>query len=305
MNRFAALLLSVTLMLFALNDVIGKEFPMLHFTKDDGLPSNIVYHIYRDHNGYLWIATDKGLARYNGIRFEKFTTLDGLADNIIFSVQEDYEGRIWFATFNGKLCFYKDGVFYNEANTPFLKMPFSSPHINNILLNDDSSLTFHFSDHAILLNIHKDAHSIFFFKEANEKYLRWCMYARKISKNRYELIYDSVVVGVDTTGKIIDTKKMSGVNKLVCFPAQDNFYFIDNRFVYSKDLKPLKKFKTDYFEKYFINAYFQDGPDMFIGTNKGLFVNDSLQILDKERISSITKDKLGNYWIGTLKSGIY
>ena len=110
--------------------VESKDFPMLHFTKDDGLPGKTVYQVYRDSKGYLWFATDKGVARYNGIKFEKFTTLDGLADNEIFMCQEDFEGRIWFGTWNGKLCFYKDGIFHNEANTPDdakKTLPASSP----------------------------------------------------------------------------------------------------------------------------------------------------------------------------------
>src|SRR5580704_7885457 len=88
---------------------LAKDYPMLHFTKDDGLPSNCVYQAYRDSKGYLWFATDKGVARYNGLKFEKFTTLDGLADNQVFFFQEDNEGRLWMGSWNGKLCFYKDG----------------------------------------------------------------------------------------------------------------------------------------------------------------------------------------------------
>ena len=84
---------------------------MLHYTVDEGLPSNTIYDIYRDSKGFLWFATDKGVANYNGLRFETFTTSDGLPDNEIFLFKEDYEGRLWLSTYNGELCYYKDGIF--------------------------------------------------------------------------------------------------------------------------------------------------------------------------------------------------
>src|SRR5437016_2824434 len=77
-----------------------QDFPVQHFTIEDGLPSNNVYYIYKDSKGYLWIATDKGIARYNGIKFETFTTFNGLPDNEVFFFKEDYQGRLWLGTYN-------------------------------------------------------------------------------------------------------------------------------------------------------------------------------------------------------------
>ena len=44
------------------------------------LPSNTIYRLYYDSKGFLWIGTDKGIVKYNGLEFERFTTSDGLAD---------------------------------------------------------------------------------------------------------------------------------------------------------------------------------------------------------------------------------
>lgn len=54
----------------------------------------------------MWFATDHGVARYNGYRFDNFTTDNGLTDNTVFDLQEDEEGNIWFVTFTGGLCYY-------------------------------------------------------------------------------------------------------------------------------------------------------------------------------------------------------
>ena len=36
---------------------------------DDGLPQNSVYAIAQTPNGYLWVGTREGLARFDGVRF--------------------------------------------------------------------------------------------------------------------------------------------------------------------------------------------------------------------------------------------
>lgn len=126
--------------LFGAASSLAQDFPMLHYTFEDGLPSNTVYQIYRDSKGFLWIGTDKGIARYNGMKFEVFTTYNGLPDNEIYFFKEDSHGRLWLAAANGKLCFLKNDTFYTEKNTPFLVLPFTKSHINNIQEEYDSSI---------------------------------------------------------------------------------------------------------------------------------------------------------------------
>jgi len=52
------------------------------FDTGNGLPSNEVYDIEQDANGFIWVATDHGVARYDGYKFEVFTTNEGLTDNV-------------------------------------------------------------------------------------------------------------------------------------------------------------------------------------------------------------------------------
>src|SRR4051794_6544248 len=41
---------------------------------DDGLPNNNVTGLVQTPDGYLWVATPSGLARFDGVRFEEFST---------------------------------------------------------------------------------------------------------------------------------------------------------------------------------------------------------------------------------------
>jgi len=63
------------------------------FTVKDGLPSNNIYACVEDNHGFLWIASDAGITRFDGKYFKVFTTKDGLPDNEVLAVvKEKMEG---------------------------------------------------------------------------------------------------------------------------------------------------------------------------------------------------------------------
>jgi ligand-binding sensor domain-containing protein/signal transduction histidine kinase len=79
----------------------------------DGLPENRVRAIAQTPDGYLWIGTSSGLARFDGVRFvvyARFNTPSMRDDNIrALSVARD--GSLWAATDGGGLLHYQNGRF--------------------------------------------------------------------------------------------------------------------------------------------------------------------------------------------------
>lgn len=83
---------------------------------EDGLPSNSVNDAYKDSRGYLWLATDNGISRYDGYYFNNFTGKSNLPSNIVKCIFEDSNGRIWFGTLNGLAYYdYADGKVYSHV----------------------------------------------------------------------------------------------------------------------------------------------------------------------------------------------
>lgn len=76
--------------------------------------------------GYLWLATDAGVCRYNGIRFTTYTTLNGLPDNTVFHVKEDSEGKIWVQTFTGEIAWFLNDRFIPVAANDGLRTLFGN-----------------------------------------------------------------------------------------------------------------------------------------------------------------------------------
>jgi len=83
---------------------------------EQGLPQNSAYALCQTRDGYLWIGTAEGLARYDGVRFTVFdkTTTPALASNWISSLAEGSDGRLWIGTRSGVVCLHK-GVFRNYS----------------------------------------------------------------------------------------------------------------------------------------------------------------------------------------------
>ncbi|WP_420319192.1 histidine kinase [Ekhidna sp.] len=92
----------------------------VNYTIKDGLPSNTVYAVIQDDQGFIWFGTDAGLSRFDGLEFKNYGLKEGLPDMDILNFFKDSQGRIWMYTFNGKVCYLKDGRILNSSNDPFL-----------------------------------------------------------------------------------------------------------------------------------------------------------------------------------------
>jgi len=72
---------------------------------DDGLPSTEISGIAEDREGYLWLATADGLARYDGTGFTVWRhdprDVGSLPDNAVQALHVDADDRIWVATREG------------------------------------------------------------------------------------------------------------------------------------------------------------------------------------------------------------
>jgi signal transduction histidine kinase/CheY-like chemotaxis protein len=98
-----ALLLLFTTEARAWDDAASVPQPR-QFSVFDGLPSNRVNAIAEDAQGYLWIGTRDGLARYDGVGFRIWRVGDGLRDNFVWTLHVDAGDRLWIGTRNGGLA---------------------------------------------------------------------------------------------------------------------------------------------------------------------------------------------------------
>jgi ligand-binding sensor domain-containing protein/two-component sensor histidine kinase len=81
------------------------------WTQADGLPQDTVKAITQTADGYLWLGTDEGLARFDGYEFTTFDKSDGnLPSNSITALAATADGALWIGTSAG-LTEYHDKRF--------------------------------------------------------------------------------------------------------------------------------------------------------------------------------------------------
>ncbi len=99
------------------------QYRIDHWTADDGLPQNSVYEIVQTRDGYLWLATVDGLARFDGARFTIFNKSNspGIVNNRFISLFEAANGNLWAGTEESGVVRFRDGRFESfgtEAGAP-------------------------------------------------------------------------------------------------------------------------------------------------------------------------------------------
>ncbi|MEP6960565.1 MAG: two-component regulator propeller domain-containing protein, partial [Acidobacteriota bacterium] len=116
LSRFG---LSTVLTLLALLEPVqaldpGKsltQYSRSIWTQQQGMPQDTVRAITQTEDGFLWIGTNEGLARFDGFEFTTFTKNNSaLPSNTVTALGAGLDGSLWIGTLNG-LARYKDGLF--------------------------------------------------------------------------------------------------------------------------------------------------------------------------------------------------
>jgi ligand-binding sensor domain-containing protein len=98
-----------------------KQYVHQVWSTANGLPQNSASDIVQTKDGYIWFATQDGLARFDGVQFNVFdrTNTKELPDSWVFTLLEDGDGGLWIRP-NGYapgLVRYANGSFtsYRKA----------------------------------------------------------------------------------------------------------------------------------------------------------------------------------------------
>lgn len=89
------------------------HYQQLVWQDQHGLPQNGVLAVQRTRDGYLWLGTIEGVARFDGVRFVVFdnNNTPEFKSNQVLSLAEDRAGNLWLGAVSGGLTRHKDGQF--------------------------------------------------------------------------------------------------------------------------------------------------------------------------------------------------
>jgi ligand-binding sensor domain-containing protein/signal transduction histidine kinase len=117
----SAVLGSVLLFIVATGFALDPHQGLRHYgyqswQTDDGLPQNTVHAVLQTQDGFIWLATEAGLVRFDSVKFAVFTRKDTpqLGSDLIYTLMEDKSGGLWIGTSNG-VTRYRDKSFQTFA----------------------------------------------------------------------------------------------------------------------------------------------------------------------------------------------
>jgi signal transduction histidine kinase/ligand-binding sensor domain-containing protein len=89
-----------------------NQFPRRAWQVENGLPQNTAQALAQTPDGYLWVGTFEGLARFDGVRFTVFDSMNtpALPDRSITALALDRQGTLWINTHAG-LASMREGRF--------------------------------------------------------------------------------------------------------------------------------------------------------------------------------------------------
>ena len=123
------------------------------FSSYKEISNSLINQVYQDRNGFIWIATEDGLNRYDGTKFTVYRHNDNegsIKNNYVHSILDDSQGRFWVGCINGLLLYdqaadtFTEQVLIRDGKT-------IHPHVTSIIEQDNGDILFATSGQNVLL----------------------------------------------------------------------------------------------------------------------------------------------------------
>ena len=297
--------------------VFSQDLSYVHYSTHNGLPSNQVYDIYQDDNGFMWFATDRGIAKYDGDKFTQYDQSDGLVSSTIFRFFPQKNGDVWCSTFQNKWFYFNtdDNKFIPyEFNDTVVK--YSKGQLNeSFYLAENGTIFIGYQTRSGYLAVSKTGEIINALDGPNlSPHKRFDIIAYNdssffyYSKSENENLTPYLKsFGFKKSELLIDASETGFYHK--AFRMGDYFFFSNNNklvFNYNNSSSLINEYERD-----IIGIGKFDNSHIWVGFTKGglkvisLDGGEKQDFVKDKSVTNCYKDIHGGVWISTLSDGVY
>jgi ligand-binding sensor domain-containing protein len=279
------------------------------YTIENGAPSNEIYCILEDKEGYIWIGCDAGVYRFNGISFEHFSSPDLTARSATGLCQSP-SGRIYGYNFNNQIFYIENnhltilenwnfpinGITSDQDGNIWISCPLNPFKLNEKTLKWNpvkSSKHISVGGNIFTDNIHSTENGNVLYHNG-DRIIEWS----KGTENAYSIDkkYSDIPVLISKSPK---EPLLFGPSDGIVFHKKNNEWVSYSNPLLSSLLTVRKA--TSVIES--------DDGILWINTHSGLIRFDKKSgeaelLFDQISFSNCIKDREGNFWFTTLHNGI-
>jgi ligand-binding sensor domain-containing protein/two-component sensor histidine kinase len=293
--------------------VSGGHLNWKHFGATQGLPSSETYQVFQDSKGYIWMATDRGVVRFDGQRMLTFNEENGLPDQVIFKFYEDYRGWVWFISFKGDLSYWNGKKLivykYNHLIRKYLK-DYQATY-KCLVIDRKGNLYYSLSLYGSIMITPDGRMSNYHLKKAKIQEV----FIEKIDKDYFfSNLTDFYIKATKPTYVIRNGVKkkahvLKGNMRIGVFPYNYELYGL-----MEFELVDLNKRIVKIVDKTMINVFVEKDHVWICSVAGGVrrykksnFHQNApyVSFLKGHSVSDVCRDRNGGYWFATLDNGVY
>ncbi len=298
----------------------SQTYSFINYSTDDGLPSNNIYSVVKDQNGYVWFSSNSGVGKFVTGSINVFSKSSGLPDNSVFTLIKNENNKSLLGTCYNNNLFSIDieSNKINIVNQVKSVIPFQNFFFDQTVIIGDT----------IFLSGGTDCYKVY----KNNKVLK-----SSVDMNHDMVInFENQVPYIQSLKNFLSQNTNRPISIKVKFKNNLHTFFATN----SKELLNYTHYRVHKvnpatialtlgdrllilnkngaqkeidFDKEIISLFVDNDNDCWIGLKKGgihifkksNFNSTSTNLLGLNSVSSICQDDQNGIWASTLESGIY
>ncbi|MBP9016223.1 MAG: response regulator [Paludibacteraceae bacterium] len=326
----------LTLLVFCMSTFDIQSQIGIFYSTDKDISNSLINHIYQDKRNYLWIATEDGLNKYDGIKFTVYKNepkdSTSLKNNYVRCLFEDSKNRFWVGCINGLQQFNRQTNQFEEIKLLSENNQSLCTHITSIIESKDGNIWISTSGEGVLKNSKDQDHIFksvtqinsrllnqyltFIFQDSSGKF--W-IGSENYGLNLYDPQQDKMYV-FNVQSNNIGSNQISAItedsNKNIFVGTlsgglykfnKNDFSFVSIRDANGNNNQPVK---TIFFDKSNRLLVGTDGQGLkTYNYQKNLLEDMEIKSapfdFSKTKVHSILQDKAGNLWFGLFQKGIF
>ena len=308
------------------------------FDYNEGLSNSLINKIYQDRKGFIWVATEDGLNRFDGMQFKSFYADDedknSLKNNFVTAMAEDNRGNLWVGQINGLQVYdhetesFREIEFYASDERTHL-------YISSIIVSSTGDIWMTTSGYGLILVDHETG-ELNYNTRLNKKLIS--LYLRYVFEDKEGVLW----IGSDNeglnsynpqTGEIFLYSETENGRKALPSNNISTICEDNSGFIYAgslkgglvrinkqtKEVEPVKSANPEETDLPVKSLLFDSKNRLWVGTDgfglkmlnpktnmlESYSLNTSPFDFSKSKIHSLIEDNAGNIWAGIFQKGLY